>query len=112
MLASRKDKGCAELLLPSCAIAVHSVPTTASTKMDSVVIGNVNVHVAKQMKVCKMEELGASVVWRDTMGPGAITSFLEVHRDVFDLEEHGENAMMRLRSTLKCFVMLSQPHTI
>ena len=27
VLASWKDKGCADLPLPSCAIAVHSVPT-------------------------------------------------------------------------------------
>ena len=32
--------------------------------------------------------------------------------DVFDLEEQGENAMMRLRSTRKCLVMLFQPHTV
>ena len=42
-----EDKGCAELPLPSCAIAAHSVPTTASNKVDSVMNGNVQVHVAR-----------------------------------------------------------------
>ena len=64
VLASRKDKRCAELPLPSYAIAVHSIPTTASTSVDSVVNGNVQVHVAKQIGACKMEDLGESVVWR------------------------------------------------
>ena len=59
----------------------------ASTNMDSVVNGNVNAHVAKQMKVCKMEELGESVVWREAIGLVAIKTFLEAHGDVFDLEE-------------------------
>ena len=43
----------------------------ASTSMDCMVDGNVNVHVAKHMKVCKMEELGESVVWREAIGLGA-----------------------------------------
>ena len=77
MLASRKDKGCAD----SCEIAVHSIPTTASTNMDSVVNGNVQVHVSRQMKVCKMEELDESMVWREAMGLGAIKTFLEAHRE-------------------------------
>ena len=71
VLASRKDKGCADFPLPSCAIAVQSVPTTASTNMDSVVNGNVQVHVSRQMKVCKMDELDESIVWREAMGVGA-----------------------------------------
>ena len=99
VLASRKDKGCVDLPLPSCAIAVQSVPTTASTNVDSVVNGNVQVHIAKHMKVCKMEELGESVVWREAIGLVAIKIFLEAHRDVFDLEEQGETVMMRLKST-------------
>ena len=43
----------------------------ASTNMDSVVNGNVTFHV-KHMKVCKMEELGESVVWREAIGLVAI----------------------------------------
>ena len=42
-LASQKDMRCADLPLPSHAITVHSVPTTASTNVDSVVDGNVQV---------------------------------------------------------------------
>ena len=71
----------------------------ASTNMDSVVNGNVNFHVAKHMKVCKMEEFGESVVWREAIGLVAIKTFLEAHGDVFDLEEWGETVMMRLKST-------------
>ena len=63
----------------------------ASTNMDSMVNGNVNVHVAKQMKVCKMEETDKSIVWRDVIGLVAIKTFLEAHGDVFDLEEQGES---------------------
>ena len=48
--ASKEDKDCAELSLPSYTIAVHSVSTTASNNVDSVVNGNVQVHVAKQIK--------------------------------------------------------------
>ena len=33
------------------------------------------------------EELGESVVWREATGLVAIKTFLESHRDVFDLEE-------------------------
>ena len=61
--ASQEDKDCAELPLPSYTIAVHSVPTIASTNVDSVLNGNVQVDVAKQTKVCKMEALGESLVW-------------------------------------------------
>ena len=57
--ASQEDKDCAGLPLPSCIIAVHSVPTTASTNAN----GNVQVHVAKQTNVRKMDALGESVVW-------------------------------------------------
>ena len=63
--ASREGKGCAEWQLPSCAIAVHSVPTTTSTNVDSLVDDNVQVLVVRQMKVCKMEELDKSTVWRE-----------------------------------------------
>ena len=61
--ASQEDKDFAELPLPSYTIAVHSVPTTASTSVDSEVNGNVQVYVAKQINVCKMEALGESAVW-------------------------------------------------
>ena len=44
-------------------------------------------HVAKHMKVCKMEELDESVVWREAIGLVAIKKFVESPRDVFDLEE-------------------------
>ena len=63
VLAAQEDKACADLPLPSYATVVHNVPTTASTNVDSVVNGNVQVHVSRQTKVCKMEELGESVVW-------------------------------------------------
>ena len=43
----------------------------ASTNMDSVVDGNVQVHVSRQMKVCKMEERDESVAWREAIGLGA-----------------------------------------
>ena len=99
VLASWKDKRCAELPLPSYAIAVHSIPTTASTSVDSVVNVNVQVHVAKQIEVCKMEDLGESVVWREAMGRGAIKTFLEAHKEVFDLEEEVESVVVRLRSS-------------
>ena len=71
----------------------------ASTNMDSVVNGNVQVHVSRQMKVCKMEELGESVVWREAIGLVAIKTLLEAHGDVFDLEEWRETVMMSLKST-------------
>ena len=100
VLASRKDKRCAELPLPSYVIAVHSIPTTASTSVDSVVNGNVQVHVAKQMEVCKMEDFGESVVWREAMGRGAIKTFLEAHKEVFDLEEEVECVVVRLGSSM------------
>ena len=70
----------------------------ALTNMDSVVNGNVTFHV-KHMKVCKMEELGESVVWREAIGLVAIKTFLEAHGDVFDLEEWRETVMMSLKST-------------
>ena len=38
------------------------------------------------MKVCKMDELGDSFVWREAMELVVIKTFLETHRDVFDLE--------------------------
>ena len=44
--------------------------------------GNVNVHVVKHMKVCEMEELDESVVWREAVGLVAIKTFLEAHGDV------------------------------
>ena len=37
--ASWEDKRCVDLPLPSCAFAVHSIPTTASTDVESVVHG-------------------------------------------------------------------------
>ena len=43
--------------------------------------GNVNVHVAKHMKVCKMGELGESVVWREATGLVVIKTFLEAHQE-------------------------------
>ena len=46
-----------------------------------------------------MEVLGESVAWREAIGLVAIKIFLEAHRDVFDLEEQGENVTMRLRSS-------------
>ena len=92
MLASQEDKRCADLPLPSCAIAVQSVPTCFDPY-------GIYVHVAKHMKVCKMEELGESVVWREAIGLVAIKTFLEAHGDVFDLEEWGETVMMSLKST-------------
>ena len=84
--ASWEDKGCAELPLPSCAIAAHSVPTTASNNVDSVVNGNVQVLVARQMKVCKMEELDESSVWREAAAQGSIKTLLEAHRNVFGMK--------------------------
>ena len=62
--ASREDKECVDLSLPSCALAIHSVPTPASTNVDSVANGFVQCDVARQKKVCKMEELDETVVWR------------------------------------------------
>ena len=85
-MTKKQDKGCAELPLPSCAIAAHSVPTTASNNVDSVVNGNVQVHVARQMKVCKMEELDESSVWREAAAQGSIKTLLEAHRNVFGMK--------------------------
>ena len=82
VLASQKQKEYCELSLPSYTIAVYSVPTTASTNVDSVVFRNVQVHVAKQVQVCKMVALGESVVWREAMGLGAIKTCLEAHKDL------------------------------
>ena len=48
-----RKKDCAELPLPSYTIAVHSVPTN----VDSVVNGNNQAHVVKQIKV--MQDGGA-----------------------------------------------------
>ena len=42
--------GCVELPLPSCALAVHSVPTTAATNVDCVVNGFVQNIVARQRR--------------------------------------------------------------
>ena len=97
--ASLEDKGSVDLPLPSCAIAVHTIPTTASTNVDSVVNGNVQYHVAGQVKVCKMEELDGIIVWPGAAAQCSIKTFLDVHRDVFDLEEEGENVVVCL-STL------------
>ena len=47
----------------------------------------------------KMEDLGESVVWQKSMKLDVLRTFLEVHRDVFDLEDQGENAMISLRLT-------------
>ena len=71
----------------------------ASTKIDSVANGQINCSCLKQMKVCKMDDFGASSVWREAMELVVIKTFLETHRDVFDLEGQGEKVMMRLRST-------------
>ena len=81
VLASQKDKGCADLSLPSHASSVHNVPTCFD--QCSVVNGNVQVHISRHMKVCKMEELGESVVWREATGLVAIKTFLEAHGDVW-----------------------------
>ena len=77
--ASWEDQGRAELPLPSCAIAVHSIPTTASTNVDYVVNGNLQFHVPRQRKVCKMEELDESFVWREAAAQGSIKTLLEAH---------------------------------
>ena len=47
VVASWEDKGCVDLHVPSCALAVPSVPTTASTNEDFVVNGFVLFDVAK-----------------------------------------------------------------
>ena len=109
MSAFWKDKGCANLQLPSSAIAVYSIPTTAST---SVANGNVNVHITKLTKVFKMDELDESVVWREARRLVTIKTSLVTFSEVFGLEEQQENLMMRLKSKRKCFVILFQPHTV
>ena len=58
--------------LPSCALALHSVPTPASTNVDSVANGFVLYDVARQKKVCKMEELDEPAVWRKAVILGSI----------------------------------------
>ena len=71
----------------------------ASTNVDSVVNGNVQVQVSRQMKESKTEEFDESIVWQEVLGLVAIKTFLQAHGDVFDLEEQGENVMMSLRAT-------------
>ena len=90
----REDMGSVDLPLPSCAIAVHSVPTTSSTNVDSVVNGNVQYHVARQRKVRKLEELDGIVVWPGAAAQCLIKTFLGVHRHLFDVEEEGENVVV------------------
>ena len=51
---------------------VHSVPTPASTNVDSVVNGSVQYNVARQKKVCQMEELDGTVVRREAAVLGSI----------------------------------------
>ena len=85
--ASWEDNACVDLPLPSCALAVHSNPTTASTNEESAVNGHVQFVAAKQKKVCMVKELGESLVWQETLGLGSIKTSLEAHGDVFDLEE-------------------------
>ena len=53
-------KECVDLPLPSCAHAVHSVPNTASTNVDSVVNGFVQCDVARWKKYAR---------WRRSMNP-------------------------------------------
>ena len=43
---------------------------------------------------------GESVVWREAMGRGAIDTFLEAHKEVFDLEEVVESVVVRLASSM------------
>ena len=74
MPASWEDKECVDLPFPSRALAVHSVPTPVSTSVDSVANGFVQCDVARQWKVCKMEELDESVVWRQAALLGSIKS--------------------------------------
>ena len=71
VLASLEDKGCAVLLLPSCAITVHSVPTCFNQY-------GIYVHVAKHMKVREMEETDESIVWRDVIGLSRSKRFLRL----------------------------------
>ena len=68
--------------------------------MDSVVNGDVQYHIARQTKVHKLEELDGIVVWPAAAAQCTIKTFLGVHRDVFDLENEGDNVVVCL-STLK-----------
>ena len=49
----------------------------ASTNVDSVVNGNVQVHVSRQMKESKTEEFDESIVWQEVLGLVAIKTFLQ-----------------------------------
>ena len=60
-----RRQGCVDLLLPSSAIAVHSVPTTASANADSVVNGFVLFIGAGHKNICKD---GINTVGRMTNG--------------------------------------------
>ena len=95
--ASWEDNGGVYFPLPSCPLAVHSNPTTASTTVESMVYGYVQYIVARQ-KVCMVEELSESIVWQEAIGLGSIKTYLEAHRDVFDLEEKGESVVVRFMS--------------
>ena len=61
---SWEEKRRVDVPLPSCAHAVHSGPTTASTDVDTVVNRSVQCIAARQKKVGKMKELGESMKWR------------------------------------------------
>ena len=84
VLASQKDKRCADLSLPSYATKVQNVPTCLGQYG---FCGERKCQLftsPSHTKVCKMEELGESVVWREAVELVAIKTFLEAHRDVFD----------------------------
>ena len=79
---SWEDKEWVDLSLLSCALVVHSVPTTASTNADSLVNGLV------QFTVEAVEAVAQD----------SIKTSLEAHGDVFDLEVKGESVVARLIS--------------
>ena len=87
---------CVDLPLRSSAIAVRNVSTIASINVHSVVIGNVNVHVAKQMKVCRMELFNESVVWQEAMELGA-----EVESTTHSIDQNQRSAAGLPPSTAK-----------
>ena len=72
VLASWEDKRCVDLPLSSCALAVQSVPHTASSTVVSVVEGNVHDVLARHRKVCKMQELEETMVRQELAVQGPI----------------------------------------
>ena len=94
--ASGEEKRCVDMPLQSCALAVHSIPTTASTNVESVVNGYVQFIAARC--AWRRSLVSESLVLQEAIGLGATQTHPKAHRDAHDLEEEGENVVVCLSS--------------